>query len=227
MVTFLDNIDDNFEDTEVINVCNEFNYQYNLQVRKIHTRKRNWKKIKQDKPSEWVSYERLNSLCKDNGINYREYIKFCIDTISQERKYINATHLINIKYVRLFGEWKQINKQYIDANHNIIKSFKNIREICKNHNITDFKGFIKYLILNKNLASYMKSGTISILFLSLIPNIQELIKLFDTNSQLELQQYLFNKYEYIRDLAITSLEKNNNHEYINVVKRINSFVQEQ
>lgn len=204
-------------------ICNEYYYQYSLKVNGIYvSRSRNFSKLKTKKPKDWEVFIKLDKLCTENDIDYKKYIEFCIDEIRKIHTYIKLPYLLNIKYIRLFNEYNEIEHQYVKISEYIIKSSKKIIDICKENKLSTFTEFIKYIIKENKLGHYMKCGILSKYILVLIPNIKNIRDFFDTESVYELDNYVINKYDKLLNDAIIALEKNNKKDYINIIKKVNS-----
>lgn len=204
------------------NICNEYYYHYSVKTKGIHTSKnRNFSKLKEKKPNDWSMFVKLEKLCRDNDVNYKEYIPYAMDEIKKIHPYIKLVCLLNIKYLRLFKESKEIDKQYETINHYICISYKKILLLCREKNFKTFSEFIKSLIKEKKLGQYIKGGIISKYILVLIPNLKQIKQYFDTESIQELDHLVINKYDKYLTEAITALNKFNNQDYINIVTKFN------
>lgn len=215
----------NYNEEHINNICNEYYYQYSVKTKGIHvSRSRNFLKMKDKKPKDWENFIKLDKFCIDNNIDYKQYIEFCIDEIRKVHKYVKINYLLNIKYLRLFNEYIEIDKQYKNICQYIINSTKKIIDICKENRLNSFTEFVKYLIKENKLGQYMKCGVVSKYILVLIPNIKALRDFFDAESVCELDNYVINKYDKLLNEAIIALEKNNKQDYINIIKKINSQI---
>jgi hypothetical protein len=220
--TSFDEVSDN---SLINNICNEYYYQLMLKTKGIHLSKsRNFDKLKDKKPKEWAAFLKLEELCNEHNFDYKKYISYCLDEIVHIHKYVHIKYLLNIKYVRLFSETIEISNQYDKINALILASTNKIVEICKQNNYQTFSEFLKFLIREKKLGHYMKCGILSKYILALIPNINEIKRFFDTESVHELELYVINKYNKLNDDAIRALQKNNNIEHINIIKKINTLI---
>jgi len=218
-----DSIDENYA---INNLCNEYYYQLMWKTKKVHLSKsRNFSKLKDTKPKDWENFLKLHKLCKDNNLDYKKYINFALDEVIKVHTYIHSEYLLNIKYIRLFRENEDIEQRYSDISTYIIASTNKIIEICKVNNLNSFTEFLKYVIKNKSLGHYLKSGVLSKYILALIPNIKEIKRFFDEESVHELDIYVINKYDKLNCDAITALQKHHNTEYINIIKKINLELQ--
>jgi len=216
-------IDDAVVEDPLNALCNEYYYQYSARARGFYVSKhRNFSKLKTTKPKEWANFEKLKELCDSNNIDYKKYISFALDEIIKVHKYVHLKYLLNPKYVALYVENEDIELQYKKINHHIMESFKKIEAICKTKKFLTFSAFIKYIIKEQMLGHYMKCGIISRYILTLIPNIKELKGYFDQESAHELELYVINKHDKLLNDAKIALEKHNNSDYINIIKKFNT-----
>jgi hypothetical protein len=212
-----------FLDDPINDICNEYYYNYSLKTKGIHVSKhRNFSKLKTKKPLEWQNFEKLKILCESNNVDYKKYIPFALDEIIKIHKYVHLKYLLNPRYLALYNEHKQIAIQYKKINAYILLSFKKIMDLCIEKKFTTFSQFIKYLIKEQKLGHYIKCGVVSKYILSLIPNIKELLPYFDKESAHELELYIINKNDKLLNDAKTALEKFNNNEYIDIIKKFNN-----
>jgi len=203
-------------------ICNEYYYQYTLKTRGYHlSKQRNFSKLKNKKPEEWANFEKLQKLCELKNIDYKKYIPFALDEIIKNHKFVHLKYLLNPTYVSLYIENEEINIQYKKINNYILTSFKVIVALCKAQNIHTFTEFIKYIIKEQKLGHYMKCGLVSKYILALIPNIKELKQYFDIESAFELENYVINKHDKLLNDAKIALERYDNLEYINIIKKFN------
>ena len=210
-------------DNPINDICNVYYYQYTLKTKGFHLSKhRNFSKLKTTKPKEWANFEKLKELCNSNNIDYKKYIPFALDEAIKVHKFVHLKYLLNPIYVSLYTENENIEFQYKKINHNIIESFKNIEAICKTKKFCTLSAFIKYIIKEQMLGHYMKCGIISRYILALIPNIKELKSYFDQESAHELQIYVINTNDKLLNDAKIALEKYNNSDYINIIKKFNT-----
>lgn len=211
-------------DDDIINsICNEYYYQYALKTKGVHlSKKRNFSKLKINKPGDWENFKKIKDICDSNNIEYKKYISFALDEIIKIHKYIHIKYLLNPRYILLYNENNSIDLQYKKINNYILASFKAIVILCRQYNITTFAGFIKYIIKEQKLGHLLKCGTISRYILALIPNVKEIKGYFDTESAAELELYVINKHDKLLNDAKIALQKFNNLDYINIVKKFNT-----
>lgn len=216
------NLNDSVDDQMLNNICNEYYFLLMQKTRNIFVSKsRNFLNLKDKKPKDWEQFVKFKNLCLENNLDYKKYIEFCIIESLNIHKFMKVAYLNNIKYIRLYNENEELNRQYNKINHYIINSFKRIIQLCKENNISNISEFIKYTIKNKKMGHLLKAGVISRYILCLIPNIKEIYNYFDEESKKELDIYVINKYDKLKNDAFNALQHNNNLEYLNIIKKIN------
>lgn len=208
-------VDKCFNSDDIINqIYNDFYFFYMLKNKNVHiSRNNNYKDRKTKKPEEWFLFERLYKLCQENNFEPSNYIKYVIYNTKVK---LSIRDFLNIKCIREYHEFKEVEQKYINIKKYIDKSINNILEICKENKFNTFFQFLKWSIKEQKLMVYVKGGLISRYAICLIPEITKFARFFNIDSRTEFESLIGSQYEKLYTDAKCALAYLNYPEYINI-----------
>lgn len=189
-------------DVVINNLYNDFFYFYFLKYKKIHiSRTRNYRERKEKHPQEWNTFIKLSKLCFDNQFDSYKFVRYVFNISNSQ---ISIKDMLNIKFIRMYSEFQSLERKYEKITTYLEKSFKNVNEICLNNKLHSLTDFLKYMLKNHQLMSYMKAGYVSKYFIVLIPGVKSIRKYFTEEEKTEFDTFIGKVFDVIQNNAVNA-----------------------
>lgn len=173
-------------------ICSEYHYHMLKRLGRSPRRKQLYLNIASSKPNMWAGFEKLAVICTKHNIDYEKYISF----VFSHRHNVSIKELLNIQQFRLFNEHLKLIEQHKKIYNNVLKTSKFIADECVKNNIETTIDYIKYVVINDQLAELIISGKISKYWISSIKKLDQLIERLNGVSQDTLKRLSRNRLLY-------------------------------
>lgn len=141
--------------------------------------KRNFHKRKTANRAEWADFVRVIEVCRENGFNIRCFVKWCflnrLVPHGKGRALSDIRYLTHIQQIMAYSSKKDEIEGLYEIYMSILKSVLRIKNTRKENPSKNTTEILKGLISTGRLGIYISSGRISRYFLSLIPNIENVL----------------------------------------------------
>jgi hypothetical protein len=209
-------------------VASSFFYNYHFIVNERHIRLdgSEYKKAKNDSKT-WLVFQKITKFLIDNDINHTDYIQY---TFNHYKKYIHPKTLLNLGNIQRYNKIKEeqyLNRKYDKIYNLIMKSIKNVVLICKTNELENINDFFKFCIEYDTLALYIVTGKISKYFLAMFNNIEQIAKLFPSDSYFELNEHIIKHREQINQESRMAIFKMTGKKSISIVSIVNHNIKKQ
>ena len=194
--------DESISDRVINTLYNDFFHFYILKFKNKHiSRNMNYTHRKEKNPIEWATFKKLSDLCTTNGYDSFKYVRY---VINMSKSHISVKDLLSIRFIRMYGEFRDLEIKYDKITSYLEKSYVNIREISEENGLTTLSDFLKFMLKNHQLMSYIKAGYISKYFLVLIPGIKAVRKYFSEEERVEFDTFIGNTFDVLYNNAINA-----------------------
>lgn len=132
------------------------------------------------------AFDRTAEFFASHGLNLEKYMQFFVLTLCKNESDVDGD-LCAFQTVRRFADEIQIREGHEKVYRWVLRSARNLAELCAANGISTAREGLVYLIKNGMLAAWYMSGKMSNYFLAGIPRFDKVVKRMDDMSQNEMR----------------------------------------